>query len=172
MASVELTFLERADSTLGGDGFYDWVDVKHFALRPSGCRADEALGTLIAHVRFRDSYADEDSYEHDSVSIHGPYELASIGVASYEPVSADVARETLESFVMLYGGGAADDADRMKVMTTITSPVLDAADEIYRLRDLGDAARHEWGWVVRDFTELVAIDRSAGRLSLIVAAQD
>jgi hypothetical protein len=51
-------------------------------------------------------------------------------------------------------------------------PVLTPGDEFFRLHDLGQAAAHDWGWVLTDFIELVVIDRSAPRLSLIVAAED
>jgi hypothetical protein len=170
MAPVELRYVERTFAVLG-DGYHDWIDVKHFALRPSTCPAGDALAGLLAHVRFRDTYAAKDSHEDNSVSIHGPFELASIGVESYESISSDAARETLRSFVTLYGAPAVH-TDRLATMDAATARTLDAADEIFRVRDLGEAAHHEWGWVVRDFTELVAIDRTEGRLSLIVAAQD
>jgi hypothetical protein len=171
MLSVDLNFVGHEHRGLGGDGYYDWVNIKHFTVRPSAGPADSALDSLTKHVRFRDNYAEKDSHERDSVEIHGPYKLASISPASFEPVSAEAARETLRSFVMLYGTPA-EHADRLHVMEAATSATLTAADEIYRLGVLGEAARHDWGWVVRDFTELVAIDRTAGRLSLIVAAQD
>jgi hypothetical protein len=132
MLSVELNFVSRERRVLGGDGYYDWVDIKHFTVRPSAGPADSALDSLTKHVRFRDNYAEKGSYERDSVEIHGPYKLASISPASFGPVSAEAARETLRWFVMLYGTPA-EHADRLHVMEAVTSATLTAADEIYRL---------------------------------------
>ncbi|WP_406383985.1 hypothetical protein OHU25_41025 [Streptomyces sp. NBC_00117] len=49
---------------------------------------------------------------------------------------------------------------------------LAATDGIYYLRELGDEAIHDWGRVHDYFHEFVVIDRSAGRITLIVAADD
>ncbi|CAL9345670.1 hypothetical protein SUDANB1_00355 [Streptomyces sp. enrichment culture] len=49
---------------------------------------------------------------------------------------------------------------------------LAAADGIYYLGDLGDEAIHDWGRVHDCFHEFVLIDRSVGRITLIVAADD
>ncbi len=42
----------------------------------------------------------------------------------------------------------------------------------YQLEDLGREAFHDWGGVHTDFHELILIDRAAGVLSLLVAADD
>ncbi|WP_442023322.1 hypothetical protein [Nocardia sp. 2YAB30] len=47
-----------------------------------------------------------------------------------------------------------------------------ASRAVYRLRDLGESALHDWGWVLWEFQELVLIDRTAGTLALVVAAID
>ncbi|WNO69466.1 hypothetical protein OG830_40070 [Streptomyces sp. NBC_00121] len=49
---------------------------------------------------------------------------------------------------------------------------LDAAERIYYLSELGDEAIHDWGGVHSDFHEFVLIDRSAGQITLLVAADD
>lgn len=49
---------------------------------------------------------------------------------------------------------------------------LAAADGIYYLSELGDEAIHDWGRVHDCFHEFVLIDRSAGRITLVVAADD
>ncbi|MFF4875105.1 hypothetical protein [Micromonospora sp. NPDC000668] len=43
---------------------------------------------------------------------------------------------------------------------------------MYRLRDLGRAAFHDWGGVHNDFHEFVLIDHANRTLVLIVAADD
>ncbi|MGW2426727.1 hypothetical protein ACWC0C_47625 [Streptomyces sp. NPDC001709] len=47
-----------------------------------------------------------------------------------------------------------------------------AADGIYYLSELGDEAIHDWGRVHDYFHEFVLIDRSAGQIPLVVAADD
>ncbi|MFE5591410.1 hypothetical protein [Streptomyces sp. NPDC056549] len=49
---------------------------------------------------------------------------------------------------------------------------LAAADDIYYMSGLGDEAIHDWGCVHEYFHEFVLIDRSAGRITLLVAADD
>ncbi|MCX4649683.1 hypothetical protein ACWGDS_41255 [Streptomyces sp. NPDC055059] len=49
---------------------------------------------------------------------------------------------------------------------------LATADGIYYLSELGDEAIHDWGRVHDYFHEFVLIDRSAGQITLIVAADD
>ncbi|MFD0227995.1 hypothetical protein ACWGPD_06555 [Streptomyces hirsutus] len=49
---------------------------------------------------------------------------------------------------------------------------LSAADHVYYLNGLRDEAIHDWGRVHDHFHEFVLIDRSAGRITLLVAADD
>ncbi len=49
---------------------------------------------------------------------------------------------------------------------------LTAADGIHYLGELGDEAVHDWGRVHDCFHAFVLVDRSAGRISLVVAADD
>lgn len=49
---------------------------------------------------------------------------------------------------------------------------LAAADDIYHLSELGDEAIHDWGRVHDYFPEFVLIDRSAGQITLVLAADD
>lgn len=50
--------------------------------------------------------------------------------------------------------------------------LLTAAERIYHLSEFGDEAIHDWGGVHGDFLEFVLIDRSAGQITLLVAADD
>jgi hypothetical protein len=49
---------------------------------------------------------------------------------------------------------------------------IDEADSRYRLPDLGERAKHVFGWVLGDFFEFVLINRSTGDLRLVVASSD
>ncbi|MGW1242012.1 hypothetical protein [Streptomyces bobili] len=49
---------------------------------------------------------------------------------------------------------------------------LASADSIHHLGEVGEEAVHDWGRVHDCFHEFVLIDRSSGRLSLVVAADD
>src|ERR1700761_7166350 len=54
---------------------YQWVRIKLFEL-PAEADDDEVLATLIRHVRYRDSYAQSEFS--DANTIHGPYWLSAI----------------------------------------------------------------------------------------------
>ncbi|MFI8498740.1 hypothetical protein ACIGFK_09650 [Streptomyces sp. NPDC085524] len=49
---------------------------------------------------------------------------------------------------------------------------MTAADRVHYLGGLGDEHWHDWGRVHDYFHEFVVIDRTAGHLTLVVAADD
>ena len=51
-------------------------------------------------------------------------------------------------------------------------PRIRSATSCYRLPDLGEERKHEVGWILGEFVEFVAFDRTAGSLALIVACED
>ncbi|MGW2064146.1 hypothetical protein ACWCO9_26565 [Streptomyces sp. NPDC001937] len=66
-------------------------------------------------------------------------------------------------------------SDRASVALALQHEVfnqLAAADRIYYLRELEGETIHDWGRVHDYFHEFVLIDRSAGRITLLVAADD
>ena len=159
------------EGVFGGVGEYDWIDLKHFRIDPSTTSGVEALRLLIADVRFRDHYAEATSHEKDSEELHGRYWLRAISAASYTAIDHATAREVITKFAERYSS-AERAAARVELVTDRVFPILDHADEFFRLKDLGNEAEHDWGWVLDDFTEIVVIDHERGRLSLVVASED
>ncbi|MEV0850387.1 hypothetical protein AB0J21_31760 [Streptomyces sp. NPDC049954] len=100
---------------------------------------------------------------------HGPYWLRSITPGRYEPVSQERAVEILREWA----------APVRDVPTALEAELqrevfgrLLAADAVHCLRALGEEATHDWGRVHDCFHEFVLIDRSAGQIALLVAADD
>jgi hypothetical protein len=149
------------------DRSYRWFSVKRFAWQGTGDDTAE-LAALSGHWRYRDHYASRDSHEQDAGDIHGPYRLAAITPAEFVPVGPDEAAALVEEFCGLYGC-----PPRPEVREQIATLVLSWLDRssCYRLRDLPDGL-HEWGSVLMEFRELVAISREARELLLVVMAID
>jgi hypothetical protein len=149
------------------DRSYRWLSVKRFEW---DCAGDDIamLAALIGHRRYRDHYASRDSHEQDAGDMHGPYRLAAITPAEFVPVGPEEAAALVEEFCGLYGC-----PPRPEVREQIAASVLSWLDRSswYRLRDLPDAL-HEWGGVLMEFRELVAISREAGEVLSVVMAID
>lgn len=149
------------------DDSYRWFSVKRFEW--DGAGDDSAvLAALIGHWRYRDHYASRDSHEEDAGNIHGPYWLAAISPAEYVGVGPAEAAAVVEEFCGLY-----DTPPRPEVREQIEAVVLSqfGGAACYRLLDLPDAI-HEWGLVLWEFRELVAISRLAGAVLSVVMAID
>ncbi|MZF88438.1 hypothetical protein [Streptomyces sp. SID5643] len=146
---------------------FRWVDIKQLRFSAEAVDDRGVLAALIEHEQFRDDYAG------GGVLLdgprHGPYWLRSITPDLYEPISQEKAAQILLEWVdPLWDVPTELEADLRREV----SARLAAADGIYRLSDLGDAAIHDWGRVHDHFHEFVLIDRSAQRVTLIVAADD
>jgi hypothetical protein len=147
---------------------YQWFSIKLFRLPDEPIDDREALGLLLRHVRYRDSYAS--SVFEDSVSIHGPYCLDAITTGSFTAADPESVQTTLRAWsgqVVPVPDIERDQAERELYARVRT------ATSCYRLV-LGPEAQHDWGWVVgmTGFYEFVLIDRRAGTLALVVASDD
>ncbi|WP_319461395.1 hypothetical protein [Micromonospora sp. RTP1Z1] len=100
---------------------------------------------------------------------HGPYRRDRITAASFGPCEAT----TSESHLRTWAEQDAElqDETQVELERELYAP-LRAATAVYRLRDLGKAAFHDWGGVHNEFHELVLIDRATNLLTLVVAADD
>jgi hypothetical protein len=148
---------------------YQWFDIKLFTLPDEPADDRKALGLLLRHVRYRDSYAS--SVFEDSVSIHGPYCLDAITVDSFVAVDAASVEATLRAWAEQVM--PVPDIERGQAERELYSRVH-AATSRYRLV-VGPEALHDWGDVVGGITgfhEFVLIDRRAGTLALVVASDD
>jgi hypothetical protein len=149
------------------DHGYRWVDLKRFGLASMACDDQRLLDALIRHAQFRDDYAGGGV---DPMGIlHGSYWLDRITTEAYEPVTETTAIGVLDSWARQYG-----ELPRLlgEALEREVYALVRAARGRHRLRALGETAFHDWGWVHGDFHELVVVDRDAGSLALIVAADD
>lgn len=149
------------------DGSFRWFSVKRFAWDGAG---DEVvvLGALIGHWRYRDHYAARDSHEEDAGNIHGPYWLAAITPVEFTPIGSEGAIGVVEEFCGLF-----DCPPRPEVRAQVEAVVLSwlGRSSWYRLRYLPDAI-HEWGSVLWEFRELVAISHKSREVLSVVMAID
>lgn len=151
------------------DHDFRWIDLKFFDLPDGVGSTEEALGMLFHDARYRDHYTAAYSHHRDSENLHGPYQLDRISPASFEEIDEGQALETISNFVTTHG--AATDETMREVQERVY-PIIREGSARYRLRDLGAAAQHDFGWVLQYFTELVLVDVPSRRLVLMVAAQD
>jgi len=154
-----------------------WVSIKEFTL-PADADDQTALALMIAHVRYRDSYAG--TGDTDMIDKHGPYWLSAITPETFTVVDAaavdtairnwaeHVIRNWDEDFV------ACTQAQR-EAMDREVYARIQRATVIYRLPDIRATAQHDWGDIVGSdagFHEFVVIDRTACELALVVASDD
>lgn len=148
---------------------YQWVSIKLFAL-PADADDNEILALLTRHIRYRDSYAEPEFS--DAETIHGPYWLSAIDSKVFFPVLAADA----EALIRTWAEYAAPLPDgRREEMEHKLYPRIREATSRYQLRDLRDVAEHDWGSTVGSITgffEFVLIDRGKGSLALVVASDD
>jgi hypothetical protein len=145
-----------------------WVSIKVFAL-PADIDDQSALAAMIAHVRYRDSYAG--TGDQDMVDKHGPYWLGAITPQTFtvaDPTEAQALIRTWAGYYVRW-----HDADR-EAMDREVYARIQRASVIYQLPDIRATAQHDWGEVVGGdgFHEFVVIGRAAGELALIVASDD
>jgi hypothetical protein len=148
---------------------YQWVSIKLFALPPD---ADDytVLQLLIGHVRYRHDYCTRS--DEDMKTVHGPYWLYAITPEVFSPASAIDAEGLVRSFAEYYD--LLLDGPREQMETEVYPRIRNATSR-YQLPDLRQAAEHPWGGSVGTydgFHEFVLIDRDAGSVALLVAADD
>ncbi|MFD9724815.1 hypothetical protein [Streptomyces sp. NPDC059072] len=157
----------RDHLTSGWHHGYRWVDHKHFRLPPTPATDRELLTALIAHEQFRDTYIGAGVIPEEPR--HGPYWITAITPDQYEPLPA----HTCERIIRDWSVPACTESPALEsdLQREIFDPMT-AADRVYHLGELGDENTHDWGRIHEYFHEFVVIDRTAGHLTLIVAADD
>lgn len=145
-----------------------WVKIKVFSL-PASVDDRTALAMMIAHVRYRDSYAG--TGDKDMIDIHGPYWLRAITPESFTVADPAAVENLIRTWAEYYVRW--DDADREAMQRQVYARI-DRATVIYQLPDIRATAQHEWGGIVGSdgFHELVIVDRAGGELALVVASDD
>lgn len=146
---------------------FRWVDIKQLRFAADAVDDGGLLAALIGHEQFRDDYAGG-GVQPDGPR-HGPYWLRLITPDLYELTSQAKAVQILREWAdPLWDAPTKLGADLQREVSTR----LASADGIYYLSELGDEAIHDWGRVHDYFHEFVLVDRSAGLITLIVAADD
>lgn len=146
---------------------FRWVDAKRLRLSAAPVGDRELLAALIGHEQFRDDYAGGGVFPEETR--HGPYWRKLVTPDVYEAVTREQSEIVLRDWANQFGPVSAElEAELRRV---VFDP-LAAADCVYSLSGLGNEAFHDWGGVHCEFHEFVFIDRSAGRITLLVAADD
>ncbi|GLY47992.1 hypothetical protein [Lentzea sp. NBRC 102530] len=144
-----------------GDGSFEWVWIDHYQL--TAVDDQRALAAMIAHERFGDNHAGGDPG--DDPTRHGPYWRDRVSLGSYELVEAAAAESELRAWAT-----AVPHPDRVSEAMRGVYQLLRAADRVYRLRDLGEPAQHDWGGVLFEYSEFVLI--GSGTLTVVIAGLD
>jgi hypothetical protein len=125
-----------------------WVDITRFTL-PGDADDRSVLAALIAHDVYGCDHAGGEPGT--DPARHGPYWRDLITPESFERVDVSTAEAELPA------------------SAEVQQAIL-AAQRVYRLRELGGEAVHDWGWVLWEFQEFVLIE--ADEVALVVAAID
>lgn len=146
---------------------YRWVDIKQLRFSSESVPDRGLLAALIEHEQFRDDYAGGGVLPDGPR--HGPYWQRMITPDQYEAISQEKVVHILREWVdPLWDVPTELEAELQQEVFAR----LAAAAGIYHLSELGVEAIHDWGRVQDCFHEFVLIDRAAGRITLIVAADD
>ncbi|MGW1761960.1 hypothetical protein [Streptomyces mirabilis] len=146
---------------------FRWVDIKRLRFPVESVGDTELLAALIGHEQFRDDYAGGGVLPEGLR--HGPYWVRAVTLDVYEAVGREKSDRILWEWANQFEDVPSDLAADLQ---REVFDRLDAAERIYYLSELGDEAIHDWGGVHSDFHEFVLIDRSAGQITLLVAADD
>ncbi|MEU6158510.1 hypothetical protein [Streptomyces sp. NPDC047130] len=146
---------------------FRWVDIKQLSFSAESADGRELLAALIGHEQFRDDYAGGGVLPDGTR--HGPYWLRSITPDLYGSIGQEKAVRIIRDWVEPLRNVPTDLEEDLQ--REVFARVA-AADDIYYLAELGDEAIHDWGRVHDQFHEFVLVDRSTGRITLLVAADD
>jgi hypothetical protein len=156
-------------------GMCSWCMLVEFAVLREGLDDRGCLEAVITHPRYRDHCAGAfaDQGRHD---LHGPYRIDAISVDRFVSSTPTDALQVLEWWpaTNLYPQHADALLLSREIVAAWVAPILVHANGIYRLAVQRQGNEHDWGWVVgtHGFHEYVAIDRTAKRVTLIIASDD
>lgn len=152
------------------NGTYQFFEIRRFVLPPGETSDRDVLTALIASPGYRGSFAGAGDKE---LTIHGPYRAAAIRGDSFVSVGADDAETWLRTWAEY--AAPLPETVRAEVESKVYVP-LKAASAVYQLPTLpADATETEWRLALGNssgFHEFVAIDRSQGVVTLVMATDD
>ncbi len=166
--AVSLEEVDRRNFFIN-DGTYRWINVKRFRSDPpSLLRKQDILPVLLAHPSYKDTYASPTG--ETEALIHGRYRLDAISPDVFDEVTPNHATEVLNTWMDQLGP-----LDRNDVESDLDEvfELLRRSSMVLQLRELGNDAQHDWGWVVGKFGfhEFVALEPD-GEIAVIVAGDD
>ncbi|MEU4314483.1 hypothetical protein [Nocardia sp. NPDC024068] len=144
-----------------------WIDVKSFSIPQISASDDRLIAKLIEQEQFRDDYVG--GGVDPKGTHHGPYRIECVSSDSYMHVESGYALDLITDWID--GCGVVPESLMLDVESNVLLRMR-AATAIFELRDLGDSAVGDYGFIHGEFHELVVIDRNAGSLHLIIAADD
>ncbi|MDO3648803.1 hypothetical protein [Nocardia mangyaensis] len=169
MKYLGMEFMNFRDYNFGAGGSHGfrWVDVRTFTIDDDLSDDRRILAGIIASVEYRDDYVG--GGVDPSGTRHGPYWISSISADAFRSVDPTTATAVVEQWLQKCG----------TIPETLQHDLHDSAyqaikasDSCYELNELGDSAINDYGNIHTEFHELVAIDRSAQKVALIVLSDD
>ncbi len=150
-----------------GAGWFSWIHVKSLA---GPTQEDDAAGLMaLVHDRhYRDTYITAGSQDDHSTDVHGPYLLSRISRGSFEELSKDKAEKLIRGFATNREMPALYEQELARA---VLRPIR-RSSSVFRLRELGQDAFYDCGWILDHFCELVAITDSGSLITLIVMGAD
>jgi len=162
---------DHRDSLLLDDGTYRFLDIKHFLFPPAN-NGDglDIVDTIIHDWHYRDHYCAPDSHETDSETLHGPFWVEKICKDDFTPISATMFTDVVREFLDLYDESPA--IEKQREIDAVLSPLLTQDTIHFQLTKSLDEDIHDWGEVLWEFREMIAIDFKHGIAALCVMAID
>ncbi|WP_420368789.1 hypothetical protein [Curtobacterium sp. L1-20] len=155
-----------------------WVQTTHFAVTGADGASDEdLLGELLAADGYGHDYASPfpGGNTEGPVAVHGPWRLDSIGPTSFTPTTAADAATVLRTWSTDQAWTDPDFRQPADVVERLEALIRWlGTGTLHHLRNPGPEAEHDYGWVTggNGFHEFVRIDRTARRISVVVASDD
>ena len=167
---ISLAF-DRRDFVLLNDNTFRWIDVKRFTFQPtSGIDYGDVIDALINNWRYRDHYAGATSHEEDAQTLHGPFLVAAISRNDFTAIDAATFNGVVHEFLSLHDN--LPSTEKQNEIDSVLLPLQSDVAKLFQMTKSLDDDIHEWGFVLWEFRELLAIDFSQGVLALCVMAID
>jgi hypothetical protein len=132
--------------------------------------AASLLTALLEHPAYRDTFLTQDSAQHDSADMHGPFVLSDIRLEDFEPIDARSVRQAIEAFWSDESYDLPKPGATEQLRQLIHELDLDHAKTL-RLQKSGVSQEHELSHILRDgFQEFVIFNPEVRVVTLLVLA--
>lgn len=176
MTKLELALRLTGDTLVHlADGTYSFCVLMTFEFDGQPAAA-ELIDAVLHHPRYHDMFISP--WTGPGKGVHGPYRLETLTVEGFLACSASTALQVLHDWMAdpdVDPKFTAEMRESQEIVAAWTSPLILAADEIYRLVVPREGNEHACGWIsgmAFGFHELITIDRRNKVLTVIVATDD